>query len=123
MTFYSTHLKPHAAPVLIPERFAWGALLLGPLWLALHRAWVALGLTVAAVAIVVAVAPTLQAVVIIAGLHLMLGLLGHDIRRWSLERGGYLETCVVLAQDEPAAQQALLHERPELADRYRPGVA
>ena len=41
-------LRPGAAPVLVREGFAWGALLFGPLWLAAHRAWIPAALALAA---------------------------------------------------------------------------
>jgi uncharacterized protein (DUF486 family) len=40
MTFWTAHLRNEAEPVVIPERFSWGALVFGPFWLALHRAWI-----------------------------------------------------------------------------------
>ena len=39
MTAWTAHLRTEREPVVIPERFAWGALLFGPFWLAAHRAW------------------------------------------------------------------------------------
>jgi hypothetical protein len=38
---YAALLKPDSEPVLVREGFAWGALFFGPLWLAIHRAWIA----------------------------------------------------------------------------------
>ena len=123
MRFYSTHLKPHEEPVLIPERFAWWALLFGPLWLLRHRAWIGFGLSVALISAVVALASPIQAGIVVIGLHLLLGLVGEDTRRWSLERRGYLETDVICARDELDALRELLHQRPDLAERYRPEPA
>ena len=42
-----------AAPVLVREGFAWGALMFGPLWLAAHRAWIAAALALAAAVLIV----------------------------------------------------------------------
>lgn len=123
MRFYSVHLKPQAEPVLVPERFAWGAFFFGPLWLAFHRAWIALGLAVAVTVIIPAIVPPIHAAIILAGLSLLLGLVGNDIRRWSLERRGYLETYVLCARNELEAMKELLNYRPDLADRYRPELA
>jgi hypothetical protein len=120
--FYSAHLKPRQEPVLVPERFAWGAFVFGPLWLLLHGAWVGAGLTVAAIVLTLALVPPIQAAILLTGLLLLLGLLGHDIRRWSLERRGFVETNVICAHNELMALKELLHERPDLAERYRPSA-
>ena len=124
MTFYSTHLKAHEEPVLVPETFSWGALFFGPIWLAFHRAWIPAILSLAAGLLIALLTHGIAATVILmTGLALMLGLTGHDLRRWSLERSGYLLVHVAAGRDEIEAMQQLLHHRPDLEDRYRPRPA
>ena len=48
MRFWTAHIRAGAAPVLVREGFSWGALLFGPLWLAVHRAWIPAVLALAA---------------------------------------------------------------------------
>ena len=120
MTFYSTHLKAHEEPVLVPECFSWGALFFGPIWLAAYRAWIAAILSFVAGLLIVELTHGLAQFVLMTGLALILGLTGQDLRRWSLERGGYLLVHVSSGRDEIEAMQHLLHHRPDLEDRYRP---
>ncbi|HVY13701.1 MAG TPA: DUF2628 domain-containing protein [Rhodopila sp.] len=123
MTFYSTHLKPNAEPILVPERFAWGALVFGPLWLAAHCAWIPAVLAFVAGLLIVTLTHGGLAVLLMSGLAAILGLTGNDLRRWSLERRGYVLVHVFGGRDEIEAMQRLLVHRPDLEARYRPGVA
>jgi hypothetical protein len=118
--FYSTHLKAHEEPVLIPETFSWGALILGPIWLAAHKAWIAAAISLAAYILIAMLLNPNAVPIILAGVALLLGLLGHDLRRWSLERRGYVMTNVFVARNQLEALRSLLEARPDLADRYRP---
>ncbi len=120
MRFYSTHLKAHEEPVLIPETFSWGALILGPIWLAAHKAWIAAAISLAAYILIAMLLNPNAVPIILAGVALLLGLLGHDLRRWSLERRGYVMTNVFVARNQLEALRSLLEARPDLADRYRP---
>jgi hypothetical protein len=120
VTFYSTHLKPLEEPVLVPEHFAWGALFFGPIWLAAHRAWIPTILSLVAGLLIAFLTHGIAQITLMTGLALILGLTGHDLRRWSLERSGYLLVHVLSGRDEIEAMQHLLHDRPDLEDRYRP---
>jgi hypothetical protein len=123
VTFYSTHLKAHEEPVLVPERFSWGALFFGPIWLAAHRAWIPAILSFVAGLLIALLTHGLGQAVLMTGLAMILGLTGHDLRRWSLERAGYLLVHVSSGRDEIEAMRHLLHHRPDLEDRYRPRPA
>ena len=57
MRFWTAHIRAGAAPVLVREGFSWGALLFGPLWLAVHRAWIAAVLALAASVLIVVRSP------------------------------------------------------------------
>ena len=55
--FWTAHTPVRARhPVLVREGFSWGALLFGPLWLAVHRAWIAAVLALAASVLIVVLA-------------------------------------------------------------------
>ena len=114
MRVYTAHLRADAAPVLVREGFAWGALIFGPFWLMAHRAWIA-GVLALCGFVLIAALPGLPARWLF-GLVLAwaLGLWGNDLRRWSLTARGYLLAHVVAAPDGDAAMARLLDRRPDL---------
>jgi hypothetical protein len=116
-------MRQGAAPVLVREGFSWGALIFGPLWLAAHRAWIPAVLTVVATVVILFLATAGVAVVLMAGLILLLGLSGHDLRRWSLDHRGYLLGQVVAARNEIGALERLLTRRPDLKGNFLPPEA
>jgi len=118
MKFWTGHLRDDAAPVLVPERFSGGALVFGPLWLAVHGAWIPAALVLAADILIAALpsGPT-QAALLLA-LAIWTGVAGNDLRRWSLRLRGFVLREVVGARDETEALGRLLDRRPELGSRY-----
>jgi hypothetical protein len=121
--FWTAHIRAGAAPVLVREGFSWGALLFGPLWLAVHRAWIAAVLALAASVLIVVLAKADIAAALLATLMVLLGLSGHDLRRWSLDYRGYLLAQVVGARDELEALARLLDRRPDLKGAFLPPEA
>jgi hypothetical protein len=117
---YTALLKSDAEPVLVREGFSWGALIFGPLWLAAHRAWIAAAISLAAIVLIVALAPKPASGILMAGLALILGLTGNDMRRWALENRGYLLVHVLAAGNRDDAFTRLLTHRPDMAARFRP---
>jgi hypothetical protein len=120
---YTALLKPEAEPELVREGFAWGAAIFGPFWLAAHRAWVAAAISLAACVLIALLAPRPTVAILAAGVAVMLGLTGHDLRRWALEHRGYLLVHVLMANNQDEAFVRLLTNRPDLASRYRPEPA
>ncbi len=120
MKFWTAHIRAGAAPILVREGFSWGALLFGPLWLAVHRTWIAAALTLAAFVLIVVLAEADVAAVLLTALIVLLGLSGHDLRRWSLDHRGYLLAQVLVARNELEALGRLLDRRPDLAGRFLP---
>jgi hypothetical protein len=118
--FWTAHIRAGAAPILVREGFSWGALLFGPLWLAVHRTWIAAALTLAAFVLIVVLAEADVAAVLLTALIVLLGLSGHDLRRWSLDHRGYLLAQVLVARNELEALGRLLDRRPDLAGRFLP---
>ena len=123
MRFWTAHIRAGATPVLVREGFSWGALMFGPIWLALHRAWIAAVLTLAASVLTVVLTSDGVAAALLAALAALLGLSGHDICRRSLDHRGYLLSQVVAARDELEAMQHLLERRPDLKGSYLPPEA
>jgi hypothetical protein len=119
---YSAHLKAHAEPVLVSEGFSWGALILGPLWLAAHRAWIAAALSFAAFVLIAALVPEPASSVLGIGLAVILGFVGHDLYSWALEHRGYVLVHILAGRTFEEAWMRLLEHRPDLADTYRPEV-
>ena len=70
------------------EGFAWGALLFGPLWLAVHRAWIPAGMALAASILILALSSGAVAAALMLASALWLGLSGQDLRRWSMRHRG-----------------------------------
>jgi hypothetical protein len=118
--FWTAHIRAGAAPVLVREGFSWGALLLGPLWLAVHRAWIAAVLALSAFVVIVVLSKDGAAAALLTTLMVLLGLSGHDLRRWSLDYRGYLLAQVVVARDDLDALARLLDRRPDLKGSFLP---
>ena len=89
--------------MLVREGFAWGALFLGPLWLALHRAWIAAAISFGCLCSACRLVPGAAAAILAVGLALILGFTGRDLRCWALERRGYLLAHVFAAGDRDDA--------------------
>ncbi|WP_428485205.1 DUF2628 domain-containing protein [Rhodopila sp.] len=122
MRLYGAHLKADAEPVLVREGFSWGAFLFGPIWLAAHRAWIAAAISLAGFVVIAALATQPLGLILGFGLAVGLGLIGHDLRVWSLEHKGYLLVHVVAARGAEEALLRLLTNRPDLAQRYGAGA-
>jgi hypothetical protein len=123
MSVWTVHLRHDASPVLVREGFSIGAALLGPLWFALHRAWVPAAFSLAAWLAVDVLTAGGARLALEVGLALLLGLSGHDLRRWSLERRRFTLTEVVTARNIEIAFARLLDRRRDLGERLlRTGV-
>jgi hypothetical protein len=118
--FWTGHVRSGTAPVLVREGFAWGAFLFGPLWLALHRAWVPAALALAAGIVILALTPGAMATALMLALALWLGASGHDLRRWSMRLRGFTLFQVIAARDETDAFARLLERRPDLVGSFLP---
>ena len=90
LRFWTAHLRQGTAPVLVREGFSWGALCFGPFWLAVHRAWIPAALVLVATVLIIFLTTDGVSVALMSALTLLLGLSGHDLRRWSLDHRGFL---------------------------------
>jgi len=123
--YWSVHLRPEnrlSPPILVREGFSWGAFLFGPLWLLVHRAWIPAVLVIAANVLAAALAPADMMAFLLFAIGLLVGFSGNDLRRFSLERQGYLLRHVVVARDMDSALARLLAGRPELAGTLAEGL-
>ncbi len=113
MQTYTVH-EPHPAPediteraaglVFIKEGFSPLAFLTAPFWLAFHRLWLELGVYIAAVAGIGALAQLTGATEQASGwavfaVHLIAGFEARDLYRRALENEGYALRAVVSGRD------------------------
>jgi len=105
--------QPRPLPELVPEGFSLLAALLPPVWLLLHRQWLALVAFLAVAALMSVLLPPAVLAVAMPAVHLLVGLQAQDIRRWTLARSGQPVAAVVLARDAEAALLRALDNAPE----------
>lgn len=113
MNFFTAHTRAGHAPVILGEEFRWGAFLFGPLWLLRHRAIIPAALDAALLVVIVVLTSGVLLAALILALALLIGLNANDLRRWSLERRGFLLSDVIAADDSDEALARLLARRPE----------
>lgn len=125
MRVYSVHLRRHGLEgdrdlKIIEDTFSWWALILGPLWVIWHRAWIcAVGLiglqTLISVASHWVDLNKVSQGAMSVGLAIIVGYIAQDMRRWTLSRQGFVETAIVAAPDEDTALLRYLEENNEVA--------
>jgi len=115
---WTAHLHASRPPALVRDAFSFGAFLFGPLWLALHRAWIPAVLALAASVLIVYLTSPPVGLVLLLGEMVLLGQCGRDMVRWSMSRRGYTLVHAVVARSADGALRRLLDARPELAGRY-----
>ncbi|WP_158744318.1 DUF2628 domain-containing protein [Acidisphaera sp. L21] len=114
MKTFTVHLHQRKMPILVPEAFAWGALFFGPIWLLLRGAWIAALIALAVLVLVCTVVPPELRPVLFIGTMVLLGLLGHDLRRAHLGLMRYQLSHVVAARNNDEALYCLLSYRTDL---------
>ncbi len=125
MKIYTVHLRHNGLDgdrdlILVAEGFNWAAFVFGPFWALFKKlGWVALGLLLLSLGIglvgkALIADPPVQ-VAISLGVATIVGFLANDLRRWTLERAGFIDVGVVSAPDADAAFQRFLDSQPELA--------
>jgi MFS family permease len=111
---YTAHVRDNRPPVLVREGFTWGALVFGPIWFALHRAWTAAVIDFVLGVLVMALAHGATRSVLLIALAVLQGMFGNDLRRVALSRRRFVLAHVVAARDRDAALARLLTRRPDL---------
>ncbi len=115
MASFSVFLPPgaQATPeriVFLRDGFSTSAFLFGPVWLLWKRAWLPAATVVALMSLLPLLAklpgafPILSAFLGLA-LAIWLGFEGRQILGWSLKRRGYVESDVVIAENEDEAEE------------------
>lgn len=124
MHIYTAHVRSgptgtEADLALVREGFCWPAALFPLIWALWHRMWI-VGLLLAAAALAAGAAlqawPLGDDAVLLGSVTaaVLLGLLGNDLRRWSLGRAGWQEAGVVGGSDRDAAAHRLFDANPDL---------
>ncbi len=120
MRLYSVHLRHNGRHadrdlVLVKEGFSWPAALFTVFWALAHRMWwVAMGVfalftLVGAVLVWLGVGETADGLITIA-LMVGVGMVGNDLRRWSLSRADFLEVAMVSGKNVEDATRRFLDE-------------
>jgi hypothetical protein len=104
----------------IGDRFGWGALLLGPIWLVWHRLWWALLAYFVAVAILVFAAGLLHlsagiVVPVLLIIGIFVGLEGGALRDFALTRRRYRIADIIAAPNREAAEREFFRRWPAAA--------
>ena len=113
-------LDPDRDIVLVKEGFSWPAFFFSFAWALWCRFWlVALGIFLIEVAVNAALAalgadPASQAAISL-GLAAAIGLVGNDLKRWSLWRRGYIESDIITGEGGDAAERRFFERHPEIA--------
>ena len=111
MRIWTVHLPPEGRPAapearlpaLVPERFAWLAFLFGLPWLLAYRLWLESVIYLAAMALLLALAPDWARAPLGLALHMLLGFHAEDLRRAALARRGWRQSGVVAERDADLA--------------------
>lgn len=97
------------ATVFVKEGFAWLALITPFLWLLFHRLWWAL-LGFVIVGVLIAMIPALLTGDPSAGqypsllINVIMGFIANDLRRWTLDRNGFVHVATVQGPSREAAE-------------------
>lgn len=125
MKTFTVHLRrggldPDRDIAVIKEGLCWPALAVSVVWAVWHRLWlVALGFLAAEVGLSAVLgwlgADHKTELALSLGLAVVIGLVANDLRRWTLERHGFVERDVVAASDVDAAERRFYERHPHLA--------
>ncbi|MFW6077226.1 MAG: DUF2628 domain-containing protein [Hyphomicrobiales bacterium] len=133
MRVYTVHHRQEASGsltglgedvILVKDGFSWPAFFLAPIWLIYKRMWIVLAFYVAAaiasaVLAELALAPDGAVFVANLALHLLLGLEGNDLYRWTLARRRYREQASVVGNDLMTAEQRYFEAMTQAMARRR----
>lgn len=115
MASFSVFLPPDAQSrpdkiVFLRDGFSIPAMVLGPFWLLWKRAWLPAATVVALLSLLPLLAKLPGASPLLPGflgiaLALWLGFEGRQILAWSLKRRGYVESDLIVAENEEEAEE------------------
>ncbi len=105
---------------LVKEGFSWPAFFFSLIWALWCRLWLAAaGIFLAEFALGAILsllgADDVTRLIVSLGFAALVGVVGNDIKRWTLFRQGFLQTAVVSAPDRDSAEQRFWDQHPGLA--------
>lgn len=118
MRLYSVHLRNHGRRtdrdlVLVKEGFSWMAFLFTVIWALVHRMWwVAMGVfalfvLIGSALVALGVGETTDGLITLA-LMVGVGMVGNDLRRWTLARADFQEVAIVSGKNVEDATRRFL---------------
>jgi hypothetical protein len=125
MRVYSVHIRrptldPDRDICLVKDGFSWPAFFFSVLWALWYRLWLVAVLLIGAeiaifASLAVLGANSISRMTISLGAAVIIGMVGNDLRRWTLFRKGFLEVGVATGYDIHAAERRFWDQRPHLA--------
>lgn len=125
MRVYTVYLKRRAQAldlVLVKEGFCWPGFFLSSLWALGRGLWLA-ALAIYAASMLVSLLAYAAGLgagargMAAMGFATMVGFVANDLRRWTLERCGFVMDEIVTGKDIESAERRFLDHNPELAAR------
>lgn len=118
MRLYSVHLRDYGRRtdrdlVLVKEGFSWMAFLFTVIWALAHRMWwvamavFALFVLIGSALVALGVGETTDGLITLA-LMVGLGMVGNDLRRWTLARADFQEVAIVSGKNAEDATRRFL---------------
>lgn len=130
MKLYAVFLKDHGRKpdrdmVLVKEGFSWPAFLMPPLWALWSRMWweaLALFAVIALFAwgLEAGGVPEHLSQVSMLALVIAIGMIGNDLKRWSLSQRGFSEVATIGAKNADEAERRFLQDATLDADGIYP---
>jgi hypothetical protein len=111
--------------IFLHERFSLGAFLFGPLWMIWRRLWLVLILYLAGIGLIAYGLRLLgigwpAVALVVALVHLLVGLEATSLVRWTRVRHGWRECGVVIADDLDMAERRFFDARTALRPAVNP---
>ena len=105
---------------LVKEGFCWPAFFFSLIWALWCRLWlsaagIVVGEIVLSLILTLLGADDLTRAIVSVGFAALVGVVGNDIKRWTLFRQGFLQTAVVTGRDRDSAEQRFWDQHPSLA--------
>lgn len=96
----------------IRDGFNWWAALFGPFWALVNRMWI-VAIVLGVAGILAGLLPPVAAAIINAGLLLVAGIFGADLKIWSLGRRGFIEAMQLEAATHEEAEVRFFAEHAD----------
>ncbi len=123
MRVYSVHIRRHGLDLdgdiaVVKEGYSWPGFVFAPLWALWHRHWLVAAVLVAVPALIGGLSTLIGAnppaqTALSLGWSVFVGMMANDVRRYFLERAGFVEAGVAAGRHPDDALLAYLREPEE----------